>query len=67
MSHLFQLGEICVSPFSIPGSNTGSASMILVCGYNTYTCGYNTDIHVYDYNTDVYNAEMCGNNSYKWL
>ena len=23
MSHLFQLGETCVSPFSIPGSNTG--------------------------------------------
>ena len=22
MSHLFQLGETCVSPFSIPGSNT---------------------------------------------
>ena len=24
MSHLFQLGETCVSPFSIPGSNTGT-------------------------------------------
>ena len=23
VSHLFQLGETCVSPFSIPGSNTG--------------------------------------------
>ena len=22
VSHLFQLGETCVSPFSIPGSNT---------------------------------------------
>ena len=24
MSHLFQLGETCVSPFSIPGSNTAA-------------------------------------------
>ena len=24
MSHLFQLGETCVSPFSIPGSNTAN-------------------------------------------
>ena len=28
MSHLFQLGETCVSPFSIPGSNTGSRSKL---------------------------------------
>ena len=27
MSHLFQLGETCVSPFSIPGSNTGYMGM----------------------------------------
>ena len=31
VSHLFQLGETCVSPFSIPGSNT-----VFVIVYNTY-------------------------------
>ena len=29
MSHLFQLGETCVSPFSIPGSNTAPCSLPL--------------------------------------
>ena len=28
MSHLFQLGETCVSPFSIPGSNTDAGDKI---------------------------------------
>ena len=28
MSHLFQLGETCVSPFSIPGSNTGCITSV---------------------------------------
>ena len=27
MSHLFQLGETCVSPFSIPGSNTDMGNL----------------------------------------
>ena len=29
MSHLFQLGETCVSPFSIPGSNTVQFELLL--------------------------------------
>ena len=28
MSHLFQLGETCVSPFSIPGSNTVATKLV---------------------------------------
>ena len=30
MSHLFQLGETCVSPFSIPGSNTVNITILLL-------------------------------------
>ena len=29
MSHIFQLGETCVSPFSIPGSNTANYNNIV--------------------------------------
>ena len=29
VSHLFQLGETCVSPFSIPGSNTAATYVII--------------------------------------
>ena len=32
MSHLFQLGETCVSPFSIPGSNTDKIYKIATQG-----------------------------------
>ena len=31
MSHLFQLGEACVSPFSIPGSNTHRIRKCVKC------------------------------------
>ena len=34
MSHLFQLGETCVSPFSIPGSNTVGRLMNLFLYFN---------------------------------
>ena len=30
MSHLFQLGETCVSPFSIPGSNTEKIDILWI-------------------------------------